>query len=82
MAVDATVLAQGTVSSCFVRGTHRHTKKPMPWRHWLKWVVVADPDQQFLSLIVRHGPWNDGVNLPAVVETASHTLVERSCRFM
>src|SRR6202041_2270985 len=42
------------------------------WRHWLKWVVVVDLDQQFLlSQIARRGPWNDCANLPAVVEAAS-----------
>jgi len=27
---------------------HHHGQKPLPWRHWLKWVVVTDLDQQFL----------------------------------
>ena len=44
----------------------------MPWRHWLKWVVVANLDQQFLpSQSARRGPWNDCANLPTVVHTAS-----------
>jgi len=71
--VDATGLAQGAVSTFFVRRMHHHGQKPLPWRHWLKWVVVADLDQQFLlAQIARRGPWNDCANLPAVVETASH----------
>jgi hypothetical protein len=50
---------------------HHHGQKPLPWRHWLKWVVVADLDQQFLlAQIARRGPWNDCANLPAVVQTA------------
>ena len=70
--VDATGLAQGAVSTFFVRRMHHHGQKPLPWRHWLKWVVVADLDQQFLlSQIARRGPWNDCANLPAVVEAAS-----------
>lgn len=45
---------------------------PLPWRHWLKWVVVVDLDPQFLlSQIARRGPWNDCANLPAVVEAAT-----------
>jgi hypothetical protein len=49
-----------------------HGQKPLPWRHWLKWVVVADLDQQFLlSQSARRGPWNDCGNLPTVVEAAS-----------
>lgn len=72
VAVDATGLAQGAVSTFFVRRMHHHGQKPLPWRHWLKWVVVADLDQQFLlSQIARRGPWNDCANLPAVVKTAS-----------
>ena len=49
-----------------------HGQKPLPWRHWLKWVIVADLDQQFLlSQSARRGPWNDCGNLPAMVEAAS-----------
>lgn len=70
--VDATGLAQGAVSTFFVRRLHHHGQKPLPWRHWLKWVIVADLDQQFLlSQSARRGPWNDCGNLPAVVETAA-----------
>jgi Transposase DDE domain len=72
VAVDATGLAQGAVSTFLVRRLHHHGQKPLPWRHWLKWVVVADLDQQFLlAQIARRGPWNDCANLPALVETAS-----------
>jgi hypothetical protein len=71
-AVDATGLARGAVSTVFVRRMHHHGQKPLPWRHWLKWVVVVDLDHQFLwSQIARRGPWNDCANLPAVVEAAS-----------
>lgn len=42
--VDATGLAQGAVQDVFVRRMHRYGQKPLPWRHWLKWVVVADPE--------------------------------------
>ena len=41
VAVDVTGLAQGAVSTFFVRRMHHHGQKPLPWRHWLKWVVVA-----------------------------------------
>jgi len=72
VAVDATGLAQGAVSTFFVRRMHHHGQKPLPWRHWLKWVMVADLDQQFLlSQTARRGPWNDCANLPAVVEAAA-----------
>jgi hypothetical protein len=72
VAVDATGLAQGAVSTFFVRRMHHHGQKPLPWRHWLKWVVAVDLDQQFvLSQLARRGPWNDCANLPAVVGAAS-----------
>jgi hypothetical protein len=70
--VDATGVAQGAVSTFFVRRLHHHGQKPLPWRHWLKWVIVADLDQQFLlSQSARRGPWNDCASLPTVVEAAS-----------
>jgi hypothetical protein len=72
VAVDATGSAQGAVSTFFVRRMHHHGQKPLPWKHWLKWVVVADLDPQFLfSQIARRGPWNDCANLPVVVQAAS-----------
>jgi transposase len=72
VAVDATGLAPGAVSTFFVRRLHQHGRKPLPWRHWLKWIVVADLDQQLLlSQSARRGPWNDCASLPAVVEAAS-----------
>jgi hypothetical protein len=27
---------------------HHHGQKQLPWRHWLKWVVVADLDHRIL----------------------------------
>jgi len=65
-------LAQGAVSTFFVRRMHHHGQKLLPWRHWLKWLVVVDLDEQFiLSQLARRGPWNDCGNLPAAVETAA-----------
>jgi hypothetical protein len=70
--VDATGLAHGAVSTFFVRRMHHHGQKPLPWRHWRKWVVAVDLDQQFvLSQLARRRPWNDCANLPAVVEAVS-----------
>jgi hypothetical protein len=72
VAVDATGLAPGAVSTFFVRRLHHHGQKPLPWRHWLKWMVVADLDQQFLLWqSARRGPWNDCANLPSLSEAAS-----------
>jgi hypothetical protein len=70
--VDATGLAPGAVSTFFVRRLHHHGQKPLPWRHWLKWVIVADLDEQFLlSQSAQRGPWNDCGNLPTLVGTAA-----------
>ena len=72
VAVDATGLASGAVSTFFVRRLHHHGQKPLPWRYWLKGVVVVDLDRQcVLAPRARRGPWNDGASLPAVVQTAS-----------
>jgi hypothetical protein len=72
IAVDATGLAKGAVSTFFVRRMYHHGQKPLPWREWLKWVVAVDLDQQFvLPQLARRGPWNDCVNSPAIVGAAS-----------
>ena len=72
VAVDATGLASGAVSTFFVRRLHHHGQKPLPWRYWLKWVVVVDLDRQcVLAQRARRGPWNDCASLPTVVQTAS-----------
>ncbi len=72
VAVDATGLSPGAISTFFVRRMHHHTQKPLPWRHWLKWLLVADLDEQvILAQSARTGPWNDCANLPALVGSAS-----------
>jgi len=71
VAVDATGLSGGALSTFFVRRLHHHRQKPLPWRHWLKWLVVADLDQQLLlAQAARRGPWNDCAHLPALVGSA------------
>lgn len=71
VAVDATGLAQGAVSTYFVRRQYHHTQQPLPWRHWLKWLVVADVDRQLLlAQRARPGPWNDCAQLRPLVGAA------------
>lgn len=71
VAVDATGLSQGAVSTFFVRRMHHHTQQPLPWRHWLKWLAVVDVDRQLiLAQAARQAPWNDCANLPALVAEA------------
>src|SRR3989304_5602064 len=49
-----------------------HTGQPLPWRHWLKWLVTVDVDRQLLlSQTARRVPWNDCANLPMLVEAAN-----------
>lgn len=68
VAVDATGLSSGAVSTFFVRRLHHHTHQPLPWRHGLKRLVVVDVDQQLLlAQAARRGPWNDCAHLPALV---------------
>ena len=75
VAVDATGLAQGAVSTFFVRRMYHHTGQPLPWRHWLKWLVTVDVDRQvLLSQTARRGPWNDCANLPMLVEAANEVV--------
>ena len=72
VAVDATGLAQGAISTFFVRRLYHHTGQPLPWRHWLKWLVRVDVDRQLiLAQAARTGPWNDCANLPLLVEAAN-----------
>ena len=79
VAVDATGLSQNAISSFFVRRMHHHTDKPMPWRHWLKWLTVVDVNRQLiLAQSARQGPWNDCANLPALVAEA-HQLMPIGC---
>ena len=79
VAVDATGLAQGAVSTFFVRRMYHHTQQPLPWRHWLKWLAVVDLKQQLiLAQSARQAPWNDCANLPALVAEA-HALRPVGC---
>jgi Transposase DDE domain/Transposase domain (DUF772) len=71
VAVDATGLSQGAISTFFVRRMHHHTQQPMPWRKWLKWLVVVDLDRQLILAQRAHsGPTNDGATLRPLLDTA------------
>ena len=69
VAVDATGLTPGSVSTFTVR--RARDSGPFPWRHWTKWLVVADTDSRtILAQSARQGPINDCALLPAVVDRA------------
>jgi Transposase DDE domain/Transposase domain (DUF772) len=75
VAVDATGLSSGAISNYFVRRMHHHSEKALPWRHWLKWLVVADLDEQLLlSQKARRGPWNDCASFRPLLGSA-HRVV-------
>src|SRR6266550_366379 len=44
VAVDATGLSPGAISTFFVRRREHHGGKAMPWRYWLKWLLAIDVD--------------------------------------
>ena len=48
VAVDATGLAPGAISTFYVRRTQNRGGTPMLWRRWLKWLVAVDTDRQMV----------------------------------
>lgn len=71
MAVDATGLAPGAVSTFYVRRTHNHSGEPMLWRRWLKWLVVVDTKRQILlAQEACSGPYNGSAMLRPLTEAA------------
>lgn len=70
VAVDATGLAPGAVSTFFVhRVRDRHG---FTWRHWLKWTLVVDvPRRTVIAQAARQGPYNDCATLRPLVRAAS-----------
>jgi hypothetical protein len=72
VAVDATGLAPGAISTFFVNRV-RDRGEGFTWRHWLKWVVVVDlPRQIILAQEAKRGPTNDGARLRPLLERARH----------
>jgi hypothetical protein len=60
------------LSTFFVRRMYHHNQQPMPWRHWLRWLVVVDLHRQLVLAQKAHaGPTNDGANLRPLVDTAN-----------
>ena len=79
VAVDATGLAPGAVSSYFIRRVEHFGDKPRTWKHWLKWLAVVDVDRQIiLAQHARQAPWNDCATLPPLVLHA-HRQVPVGC---
>lgn len=67
VAVDATGLAPGAISTFFVN-RKRDSGEGFPWRQWLKWLVAVDGKRQLvLSQIAKRGPTNDSATLRPLV---------------
>ena len=79
MAVGATGLAPGAISTFYVRRTHNRGDEPMLWpRRWLKWLVVVVTDRQMMLAQdeARSGPYNGSAMLRAIVD-AAHAVTPR-----
>jgi Transposase DDE domain/Transposase domain (DUF772) len=72
VAVDGTGLSPHGVSTYFLRRIEQHTRGKTRYRHFLKWLVVADVDRQIiLAQRARQGPRVDTPALPGLVDAAS-----------
>lgn len=73
VAVDATGLSFGSLSSYFMHRRQHHsqkTKKPLTY-YWLKWLVVVDVSRHLLLAQTAHaGPTNDCGRLPQLIDQA------------
>lgn len=71
-AVDGTGLAPQAVSTYFLRRVEQHAGGKTRYKHYLKWLVIADVQQQILlAQQARQGPWIDTRALPGLVDAAA-----------
>jgi hypothetical protein len=76
-AVDATGLAPGAISTFFIN-RKRDRGEGLPWRYWLKWVVVVETKHQLLlAQIAKRGPYNDCALLRPLLDIA-HSVMPAS----
>jgi IS5 family transposase len=69
VAVDATGLAPGSISTFFIRRREHHGGAPMPWRYWLKWLLAVDTRLRVILAQKAHqGPINDCANLRPLLD--------------
>lgn len=74
LAVDATGLAPGAISTFFIN-RKRDRGQGLPWRDWLKWVVVVETKHQLLlAQIAKRGPYNDCALLRPLVDIAHQVM--------
>jgi hypothetical protein len=71
VAVDATGLSSGAISTFFVKRA-KDRGDGFPWRHYLKWLVAVDVSRKvLLAQVAKRGPANDSATLRPVVDAAS-----------
>ena len=71
-AVDGTGLAPQAVSTYFLRRVEQHSGGKTRYKHYWKWLVIADVRQQILlAQRARQGPWIDTRALPGLVDAAA-----------
>ncbi len=71
VAVDATGLAPDAISTFYVQRSHNRSGEPMPWRRWLKWLIVVDTKRQILlAQEACSGPYNGSAMLRPLTEAA------------
>jgi Transposase domain (DUF772)/Transposase DDE domain len=70
VAVDATGLAPGAISTFFVKRA-KDRGDGFTWRHWLKWTMAVDVDRQLIvAQTAGRGPTNDCATLRPLVDAA------------
>jgi Transposase domain (DUF772)/Transposase DDE domain len=69
VAVDATGLAPGAISTFFIRRREQHGGAGMPWRYWLKWLLAVDTRLRIILAQKAHqGPINDCATLRPLLD--------------
>jgi hypothetical protein len=74
VAVDATGLAPGAVSTFFVKRA-KDRGEGFTWRHWLKWTMAVDVDRRLIvAQAARRGPYNDCATLRPLLDAAHQRI--------
>jgi hypothetical protein len=74
VAVDATGLTSGSISTFFVKRV-KDRGPGFDWRHWLKWTMVVDVEQRVIVAQLAHrGPTNDCALLRPLVDQAQQVV--------
>ena len=74
VAVDATGLAPGAISTFFVKRA-KDRGEGFTWRHWLRWIMAVDVDRRLIvAQTARRGPSNDCATLRPLVDAAHQRM--------